>query len=171
MEFRKAVSSDLTSIMLIIQQAQSFLRQQGIDQWQNGYPNREIIDADISQEQAYVISDGTAIAAYGVVSFEPEPTYAIIYNGEWLNNERYAVIHRLAVNTLYRNQQLAGRYLQEAQKLCIKHQVYNIRIDTHELNQIMQHVLAKQGYRCCGEIFLTIGAKRIAFHKTLSVQD
>ncbi len=40
MEFRKAIESDIESIMKIIKQAQNYLREQGIDQWQNNYPNK-----------------------------------------------------------------------------------------------------------------------------------
>ena len=43
MEFRGAVFSDINKIMIIIKQAQEYLKQEGIDQWQNNYPNPEII--------------------------------------------------------------------------------------------------------------------------------
>ncbi|MDU2111026.1 MAG: hypothetical protein E7E92_00735, partial [Clostridiales bacterium] len=44
MEFRKSTKSDVTKIMEIVKQAQEYFKSQGIDQWQNGYPNEEVIN-------------------------------------------------------------------------------------------------------------------------------
>ena len=49
MIFRKATETDLNAIMNIISQAQNYLKEQGIDQWQNGYPNRQTIKKDIEK--------------------------------------------------------------------------------------------------------------------------
>jgi RimJ/RimL family protein N-acetyltransferase len=42
----------------------------------------------------------------------------------------------------------------------------NIRIDTHRDNQIMQHVILKQGFTYCGIIYLLSGDERLAYQKT-----
>ena len=42
MEHRLAERSDVDRIMEIISDAQRFLKDSGVDQWQNGYPTREI---------------------------------------------------------------------------------------------------------------------------------
>lgn len=55
MEFRKAVETDLNAVMNIISQAQNYLKEQGIDQWQNGYPNRQTIINDIENGHSYVL--------------------------------------------------------------------------------------------------------------------
>ena len=47
MEIRKAVKSDVNNIMKIIKQAQEYFKNQGIDQWQNNYPNIDTINSDI----------------------------------------------------------------------------------------------------------------------------
>ena len=43
MNLVKATKKDLTSIMAIIGDAQEYLKDQNIDQWQNDYPNTDII--------------------------------------------------------------------------------------------------------------------------------
>ena len=43
MEFRKSTKSDITKIMDIVKQAQAYFKEQNIDQWQNNYPNEEVI--------------------------------------------------------------------------------------------------------------------------------
>ena len=40
MEFRKSIKSDVSRIMEIIRQAQEYFKLQGINQWQNNYPNK-----------------------------------------------------------------------------------------------------------------------------------
>ena len=47
MILKKSVKSDIPRIMDIIKQAQSYFKDQNIDQWQNGYPNEEVINNDI----------------------------------------------------------------------------------------------------------------------------
>ena len=41
---RKAKSTELDEIMLIIEDGRKFLRQQGINQWQHGSPSKETIE-------------------------------------------------------------------------------------------------------------------------------
>ena len=45
--------------------------------------------------------------------------------------------------------------------------VYSIKIDTHEDNQIMRKMLSSTGFTHCGTILLRDGNKRLAFEKTL----
>lgn len=45
-------------------------------------------------------------------------------------------------------------------------QCHNLRIDTHDDNRIMQHILEKTGYVKCGRIYVEDGSPRIAYHKT-----
>lgn len=63
MVFRRADESDIKRIMEIIRQAQEDLKLQQVDQWQGGYPNEEIVQADIRREENYVMEkDGKVIA-------------------------------------------------------------------------------------------------------------
>ena len=43
MKFRKTTIEDIKSIMQIIDEAKEYFRKMGIDQWQNGYPNSDVI--------------------------------------------------------------------------------------------------------------------------------
>ena len=57
MEFRKAEITDLEGILEIIKQAQDYLKKMGINQWQNNYPNAEVITYDIEKKRGYVLVD------------------------------------------------------------------------------------------------------------------
>ncbi len=85
-----------------------------------------------------------------------DPTYAVIEDGAWISDEPYGVIHRVANNGT-----IKGMF-SEVFGFC--HQKINhLRIDTHDDNKIMQHVVEKHGFQRCGIIHLQNGDPRIAY--------
>ena len=99
MNLVKATKKDLTSIMAIIGDAQEYLKDQNIDQWQNDYPNNDIIINDILNKESYLVkSNSDNVIATAMFSTRLEPTYKVI-DGKWMssNSDRYGVIHRMAI--------------------------------------------------------------------------
>lgn len=70
MEFRRTIKTDVDYIMKIIVQAQDYLKEQGVDQWQDGYPNEEVINSDIDHGYGYVFLKEDDIVATAAVSFD-----------------------------------------------------------------------------------------------------
>ena len=167
MEFRKSVKSDIENIMKIIKQAQAYFKSQGINQWQNNYPNNEIINNDIDNGESYVLLKNNKIIATAVVSFKKEKSFNYITDGEWITNGKSGVIHRVAVDNSYKGLGLSHEIIRYAEKLCVSNGVYSIKVDTHEENILMQNLLKKNNFKYCGIIYLEDGAQRIAFEKTL----
>ena len=87
MEFRKTIKKDVNNVMKIIKQAQDYFKSQGVDQWQNGYPNEETIENDIKNDESYVLEKDGEIVATTMLTFNGEPTYASI-QGKWLSKRR-----------------------------------------------------------------------------------
>ena len=167
MEFRKAFESDANSIMSIINQAQGYFKKQGIDQWQDNYPNYETVYNDIANNYGYVLLKDNTIIGTVAVSFDGEKTYEYIYDGKWLSDGEYAVIHRMAIDSKYKRAGLASLIIENVEKICLEKDVYSIRIDTHKENLAMQKLLKKNGFKYCGIIYLEDGSERIAFEKNL----
>ncbi|WP_236897503.1 GNAT family N-acetyltransferase [Clostridium beijerinckii] len=167
MEFRKAVETDIDDIMNIIKQAQAYFKEQGIDQWQNNYPNPETIRNDIVNKHSYILLKDNNIVATAAVSFDGEKTYNSIYEGEWITNNEYAVIHRIAVDNTYKGLGLSSKIIKNVEELCLSKGVHSIKIDTHEENMSMQKLLKKNKFQYCGVIYLEDGNKRIAFERIL----
>lgn len=164
-QLRKTEDRDISAVMHIIKQAQQYFKEKNIDQWQNGYPDELIIKEDIKRGWSYILSDGDNVVATAAISFEGEPTYDEIYEGRWLSNEKYAVIHRICVNSEFKGTGLASQILDSAEKLCVERNVHSIKIDTHKENISMQRSLVKNGYKYCGIIYLEDKSERIAFEK------
>ena len=166
MTIRKATTADIDAIMACIADAQALLKSCGVDQWQDGYPTADIIRSDIARGESFVTTEGEDVVATAVISFSGEPTYKTI-EGEWKNNNPYAVIHRLAVRNTSYGKGYAKAIFNYAEQLCTKGKVSDLRVDTHADNRIMQRILDELGYKYCGVITLLSGAKRIALQKSL----
>lgn len=167
MKFRKAVQTDIKYAMNIIEQAQSYFKKHGINQWQNNYPNIGTIKNDINNGESYVLLKENNIVATVAVSFNGEKNYETIYEGNWLTSGEFAVIHRIAVDNSYKGLGLATKIIKNVEKLSLNNEVHSIKIDTHEENISMQNLLKKNGFKYCGIIYLEDKSKRIAFEKIL----
>lgn len=167
LRFRKGGADDLERIMELVADAQRWFRGQGIDQWQDGYPTQDIILSDISYSNNYIVELNGVVSATFVASFDGEPTYSEIKGKGWLNENPYAVVHRIAVADACRRKGIAREILHYTEELCAERGVRDIRIDTHRDNLAMRSLLKKMGYTHCGRITLTSGAFREAYHKEL----
>lgn len=167
MEFRKAQEADISSIMEIIKQAQSYFKIQEINQWQNNYPNIEVIKNDLENDYGYVLLKDKHIVGTVSLSFDGEISYQRIYNGAWKSDEEYAVIHRIAVKDNYKGLGLASTMIQYIEEICRNKNIKSIRIDTHKENISMQKLIKKNGFEYCGIIYLVDKSERLAFEKIL----
>ena len=162
MNIRKANYKDLEEIRLIYQSARKFMSDNGNpNQWGNNNPPLSRTEEDLRENNLYVVEDDKDILAVFFYKYGDDPTYKIIYQGSWLNNSPYGVIHRIAVSDKARGKGIAGICFDFAYNQC-----KNLKIDTHKDNIPMQRALAKHGFKQCGIIHLVNGDKRIAFQNT-----
>lgn len=157
---RNARLEDLPAIMKVLESGREIMLSSGNPhQWPAGYPTREMVLNDIRPSYGKVMEKDGRVVAYFACIPSPDPTYAVIEGGAWLDDQSpYYVVHRIA-------------------KLPEAHGVFrtmmsfldgvtdNIRIDTHRDNLIMQHNLARHGFKYCGIIHITSGAERLAFQR------
>ena len=164
---RVARPDDMADIMTVMDAAKKIMRQSGnMYQWGEDYPSESVIIADIERYGGFVIveddgeyqsSDGEhqssgMIVGYFAFLSSPEPTYARIYGGKWLDDERpYHVVHRIA------SYPDAHGIFSSIMDFCFSHDP-NIRIDTHRDNTIMQHNIVKHGFTYCGIIYLNVSS-------------
>ena len=150
----------MAAIMSVMAAAKQIMRQSGnMQQWGEGYPSEAVIRADMEKAGGYVIEDEGRVAGYFAFLPSPEPTYARIYEGEWLDDVRpYHVVHRIASYP-----EVHGVF-SSIMDFCFRHDS-NIRIDTHRANTIMQHNVMKHGFSYCGIIYLASGDERLAYQR------
>ena len=159
MLIRKTMAADIEAASEIYAEARRFMRQCGNpNQWSSTYPNEETVREDILSGNGYVCEDGGEVVGVFFFRVGNDPTYERIYDGKWLSDAPYAVIHRIAVK--YQGRGIAGFIFRE----CFAMHP-NLRIDTHRDNLPMQTSLKKNGFLPCGTIYLESGDPRIAFQK------
>jgi len=164
--FRKAAIEDLPKIWEILEGAIKRRKQDGSDQWQDGYPNPTVIRNDIDRDAGYVLSDGEVITAYCALLINDEPAYAAI-EGKWMTEGDFVVYHRVAVAEKYLGRGLAQQLLKHIEEFALQHHIYSIRADTNFDNPGMLWLFEKLGYHYCGEVIFR-GMPRKAFEKVLS---
>ena len=159
MEIRKTKIEELDQVMAIYAYARQFMAKTGNpNQWGTEKPYREWIVRDIEMGNSYVCVENDEIVATFFYNDEPDPTYAKIYDGAWLNDKAYGVVHRIA----------SAGSVKGAGAFCLNWafaQCGNLKIDTHRDNVVMQSVLKKNGFAYCGIIYLEDGNERMAFQK------
>jgi hypothetical protein len=168
MILRKAIFSEQTVIWDILQQAIQQRKEDGSDQWQNGYPNEQTVHDDITKGYAHVLVNNNLIIAYAAIIFGIEPAYNDI-KGKWLTNDDYVVVHRVATSNAEKGKGVATQLFKEIESLCIVHKVFSIKVDTNFDNVPMMKILDRLNYTYCGEVFFS-GSLRKAYEKTLSGQ-
>lgn len=160
MTIRPAQKEDLFEIMEVLAAARGIMRASGnMYQWTGGYPSEELILSDIEKGFGFVVL-ATDIVAYFAFVPSPEPTYAKIFGGKWLDNRLpYHTVHRIGslpeVHGVFRS----------VMDWCFSRDS-NIRIDTHRDNHIMRHCIESYGFSYCGIIYLKSGDERYAYQRT-----
>lgn len=164
-QFRKAELKDISPIWDILQQAIIRRKEDGSDQWQDGYPNPDVVQKDIERATGYVLTAEDAIIGYCAVLANDEPAYENI-EGEWLTNEGFVAVHRVAISQNYLGKGLAQKILEFVEDVAKSNGIYSIKADTNFDNLAMMRIFEKLGYVYCGEVFFR-GSPRKAYEKML----
>lgn len=165
MLFQIATTHDLDHIMRIIRQAQTRMKANGQEQWQNGYPATADIERDIVRGYGYLLTEEMKSIAYGAIVFDGEPAYEAI-DGAWLTDSPYVALHRLAVADEALHRGVATEFMRRTETLAREHDIRSFRVDTNFDNSYMLTLIKKLGFVFCGEIEYC-GGSRLAFEKVL----
>jgi GNAT superfamily N-acetyltransferase len=149
----------------ILQQAIDRRKADGSRQWQDGYPNGDVVRSDIEKGVGYVLTDGKTITGYCAVLINDEPAYAEI-EGKWLTEGDFVVVHRVAVADECLGTGMAIRLFGLIGDFALGHGIGSIKADTNFDNAPMLHIFDKLGFVYCGKVFFR-GSARNAFEKVL----
>ena len=142
---------DVPAIMTLVEAAVRRLAAMGVDQWQDGYPNRGRIEQDVAEGIGYVIEEADRVVAYGAVIFTGEDAYRAIDGGWLTEEENYVVVHRMCVAEEVVSQGFGRRFMEAAEQFS-RGRVRSFRVDTHADNRVMQSLLPRLGFTRCGTI-------------------
>jgi GNAT superfamily N-acetyltransferase len=163
--FRKALPSEILQIWEILKLAIARRKEEGSNQWQDGYPNPDVVQNDIDKGVGYVLLQDDLIVGYCAILINDEPEYANII-GKWITNTDFVVFHRVAIAENYLGQGLAKKMFGYIEEIALNLNVKSIKVDTNFDNAAMLTIFEKLGYIYCGEVYFR-GSPRRAFEKVL----
>ncbi|SJZ79545.1 GNAT family N-acetyltransferase [Anaerorhabdus furcosa] len=165
MKLRLVENHELQDAMSIINGAKEDLKKQGINQWQEGYPDIECIQGDIQYGKGYFVVDEQNILGYLCIDYDGEPAYKHL-NGQWHTDENYVVVHRMAFRESAKGKGISTIVFQLVEEMSKLRGVCAFRVDTDKDNLKMQHILTKNGFTYRGTIWFDYSEK-IAFDKII----
>jgi len=163
--FKKADVTDIPEIWAILQQAIIRRKNDGSNQWQDGYPNPEVIKKDIEKGVGYVLTEGENTIGYCAILINDEPEYLKI-EGTWLTNTDFVVFHRLALDENYLGKNLSNKIIEFIEKFARKNTIKSVKADTNHDNFAMMKIFEKSGFTFCGIVYFR-GSPRRAYEKVL----
>ena len=163
--FKKADITDIPEIWAILQQAIIRRKNDGSNQWQDGYPNPEVIKKDIEKGYGYVLTNGENAIGYCAILINDEPEYLKI-EGNWLTNTDFVVFHRVAIAEKYLGKNLSQKIIDFIEEFARKNNIKSLKADTNHDNFAMMKIFEKSGFTFCGIVYFR-GSPRRAYEKML----
>ena len=151
MILRNARLDETETCYQFVQDAIAYQRSLGFVQWHEGYPGRDLIEHDIENGIGYVFAEEDRLLGYCCILVGEEPAYRDI-KGAWKTDLPYAVVHRMAFGAETRGHGFSKAAFSLIKDLCLEKGIDAIRIDTHNDNKVMQHILAREGFVYCGQV-------------------
>lgn len=170
MLMRRAQIEDFNAIEQIIFEGKELLAQQGINQWQTGYPNAESLMNDILNGWTVVLEENGEILGTAAVIPGLDKSYENL-DGQWLSDGPYLSIHRVAVSNHHHGRGLAQQLFENIFNAVEQFSdVVSIRIDTNVANFGMQHVIKKSGFIETGRVVPISAAENTNVAKNIAYE-
>jgi ribosomal protein S18 acetylase RimI-like enzyme len=155
MIIRKANKSDLDNIMLMYKSCVKGMLANDIDQWDENYPNAEVIMEDLIAQTYFVAIENTIIIAGINIDQNQDDTYLAI---DWQDKKnQFLVVHRLAVKVEFWKKGIGKKLMIFAENLVVEKGLKSIRLDTYSGNPKAMEFYINLGYHQLGHIYLKEG--------------
>ena len=162
MDIRKARPCEAEICYSFINDARAYHAKLGFVQWHEGYPVLQTIMDDINTGTGYaLVNKSDEPVGYCCFVVGEEPAYKVI-DGKWLNDNPYAVVHRMAFSKNIRGKGACGEAMDLLKKTALSLGIKTIRVDTQAENKVMQHILEREGFEHCGCVQFD-GAPKLAY--------
>ena len=147
-EYKIAEEQDLEEIYSLVKRAIDTMCSQGVFQWDEIYPDREVLADDIRKAQMFLGRvDGQLVVIY-VLNQECDEEYS---KGEWINKDRsFGVVHRLCVDPSFQHMGIGKFTMQHIEETLRKSGVGSVRLDAFTENPQAIRLYESLGYSRTG---------------------
>ena len=144
---------EIDAIIALTKACGKHMRANGIDQWDENYPDYSSIEKDLDSKTLFVYKSEGEIIGIVVLNQHQDDEYKEI-NWKTSEDDKNLVVHRLAVRPEQQGKGIARLLMDFAENLA-REQKYNaIRLDTFSQNPRNQKFYLNRGYTDLGPVFL-----------------
>ena len=154
---KRAVLNDTKNVFDVFSKATDKLCSLGIQQWDNIYPNIDVIRDDIKKGQMYILYINGKIAACGVINDDGEG----YENGNWQFGTNYRIIHRFCVLPDFQSMGVGKKMLSLLHDEILRQGFSSVRIDVFPKNKAALNLYNDFGYIDVGEVEYRKGIFRL----------
>ena len=148
--YRAAEERDIQAILDMFAAAIYDMNSNGIPQWDEIYPDREVLEEDIRKKQMTVVLLEDNIAAAYVINTESDVQYM---NGKWSRQDAtYVVLHRLCVNPRFQHRGIARQVMLHIEEEERQRGLESIRLDAFTKNPFALKLYEALGYAPVGYV-------------------
>ena len=148
---RKGTFLDIDRILEITKACAKQMISQGIYQWNEHYPNKEVFEIDVNRNELYVLEIHSKIIGCIAISTLMDKEYIPV---KWLTpNKNNIYIHRLAIHPEQQRKGYAQQLMDFAEQFAIENNYTSIRLDTFSQNQRNQIFYELRGYKKLEDIY------------------
>ena len=170
-EIKRVNKNEIDRVMVIINDAKKLLSKDSL-QWQQGYPNEEVMLLDIKNNSLFGAYDNGILIAVVALVEGVNINYTEIYEGSWIKevSDKDLVIHRIAVKEECHGKKIGKLLMDFAEEYAKEKGFISIKVDTHTKNKAMQKLCTNNDYSYRGIIYLKrdeVDNSRIAFEKII----
>ncbi|NJI72192.1 GNAT family N-acetyltransferase [Sphingobacterium kitahiroshimense] len=146
---RKAIQSDIIQASKVLEEVKIDMLREGVDQWDQEYPNKMVLQQDIDKEQAFIYEEQGELVAYMALNEKCDEEYNDL---NWNTSIPFLVIHRLYVKPVAQGKGLSSKMIRYAEQYAVEHKYQSIRFDAFSLNETANAVYLKKGYHLVGTV-------------------
>lgn len=149
MEFIGAKESDFPIIYNMMVKAREKADQEGIHQWNENYPTKEMIMRDILGEDTYLVYEEGNVKGFFITNSVCEDD--VHGHIKWMYPQsRFLILHRLCVDPSIQDQGIGQRILRKYEERAVEAGYESVRIDVFGTNNRAIHIYEKFGYKRMG---------------------
>lgn len=160
MTIERAQAEEIPEIFALLKACGKHMRDHGLFQWNDEYPKRTNVEADVKSGSCYTCKIEHKIAAVISMDENQSPEYGAI---PWNSHEApIFVIHRLAVHPHFQGKGIASIMMDLAEQHAQSNKYASIRLDAYSANNRACGIYRKRGYDYRGDVFFPF--RELPFH-------
>jgi len=146
---RLARQEELDVVFDLVRAATRAMEALGIAQWDEIYPDKDILRQDLVHCELHVAEAAGSIVGIVAINEVQSPEYGEVI---WRFSGRVLVVHRLTVHPASQRQGIAARLMSFVEEFAVVNGYETIRLDAFTHNPAACNLYERRGYRKAGTV-------------------